>query len=279
MSHPSTPVRVMAVRAEYSLEKPDYVVTEEPMEIRVAGPGASPEPLAVTMRTPGHDFELAAGFLLTEALAAPSDIVSVRYCDLPDGEPQEYNVVTVTIARPFDSDRHRAFTTTSSCGTCGKATLDQVEVWCPPLEDPVRVPGSLVPALPGRLREAQRLFDQTGGLHAAALFDPSGGLIALREDVGRHNAVDKLVGAALLEGELPLHARVLALSGRASFELIQKANMAGIRVVAAIGAPSSLAVELAHETGMTLVGFLRDGRFNVYAGGERITGLGLGANR
>jgi FdhD protein len=271
MTHPSTPVRVTAVRVEHSVEKPDYVVTEEPMEIRVSTRGSAPEPVAVTMRTPGHDFELAAGFMLTEGLAAPADITSVRYCDLPDGQPQEYNVVTVTIRRPFDIERRRRFTTASSCGTCGKASIDQVEVMCAPVQAPAgMVTSALIHALPDKLRAAQRVFGQTGGLHAAGLFTCAGDLRVLREDVGRHNAVDKVIGHAALTGELPLRDGVLMVSGRVSFEIVQKAAVAGIPVLCAVSAPSSLAVDGAERLGVTVVGFVRNRSFNVYTRADRV---------
>jgi FdhD protein len=267
-----TPARVIAVRPGRHLHVPDRLATEEPMEIRAAGPGQEPRAVAVTMRTPGHDFELAVGFLVTEGLIAGGrDVATVRYCDLPADEEQRFNIVTVGLTTDFDPGGYdRAFCATSSCGTCGKATLDQVEVWCPPLEDPVRVPGSLVPALPGRLREAQRLFDQTGGLHAAGLFDSAGRLQCLREDVGRHNAVDKVVGHAALAGTLPLRGRILMVSGRVSFEIVQKAAVAGIPFVAAVSAPSSLAVEAADRLGVSLAGFVRGDSYNLYSHPERV---------
>ena len=267
-----TPVRVVAVRPDHHLEVPDRLATEEPMEIRAAGPGQPAQPVAVTMRTPGHDFELAVGFLRTEGLiAGAGDVAAVRYCDLPAGEEQRFNIVTVGLTVGFDPAGYdRRFCTTSSCGTCGKASLDQVEVWCPPLDDPLRVPASLVPELPDRLREAQRLFDQTGGLHAAGLFDATGRLECLREDVGRHNAVDKVVGHALLGGELPLRGRLLMVSGRVSFEIVQKAAVAGIPVIAAVSAPSSLAVEAADRLGVSLAGFVRGGTYNLYSHPERV---------
>jgi FdhD protein len=267
-----TPTRMISVRPDRHLQVPDRLATEEPMEIRAAGPGQVPRAVAVTMRTPGHDFELAVGFLVTEGLVSGGGVVAaVRYCDLPGGEEQRFNIVTVGLTSGFDPGGYdRAFCATSSCGTCGKATLDQVEVWCPPLEDPVTVPGSLVPALPGRLREAQRLFDQTGGLHAAGLFDPAGRLLCLREDVGRHNAVDKIVGHAALSGALPLRGRILMVSGRVSFEIVQKAAVAGIPFVAAVSAPSSLAVEAAERLGVTLAGFVRGDSYNLYSHPERV---------
>lgn len=273
MRHPSTPVRVLAVRGDRSLEKPDYVVTEEPMEIRVDWLRTAPEPVSVTMRTPGHDFELAAGFLFTEGIVTAGDVTAVRYCDLPDGEPQEYNVVTVTVRKPLDLERRRTFATTSSCGTCGKTSIDHVEVACTPIAvgAPGLIDGAVVIALPGRLRAAQRLFGQTGGLHAAGLFTADGELRLLREDVGRHNAVDKVIGHAILDGALPLHDRVLMVSGRVGFEIVQKAAMAGIPVLCAVSAPSSLAVQAGERLGVTIAGFVRDGTFNVYSHPERIT--------
>ena len=249
----------------------DQLATEEPMEIRVDAPGLDQRQVAVTMRTPGHDFELAAGFLFTEGIvSAQADVGTVRYCDVPR-EEQQYNVVTVDLRRPYDPELlGRNFYTTSSCGICGKASLDSISVRCAPVAEGPEVAESVIVALPDRLREAQRVFDRTGGLHAAGLFDASGALLELREDVGRHNAVDKLVGRALLAGELPLSERVLMVSGRLSFEIVQKAAVAGIPVVCAVSAPSSLAVDAGRRFGMTLVGFLRGSRFNIYTNAERI---------
>src|SRR5262245_6182213 len=265
-----TAARVMRVRGT-ARERADRLATEEPMEIRAGGPGEEPRPLAVTMRTPGHDFELAAGFLLTEGVVAgPAAIRGVAYCELPD-EEQRYNAVTVRLARPLGPEMAgRSFFTTSGCGICGRASLDAVEVRCSPVAPgPVLARETLL-GLPDALRAGQRLFEATGGLHAAGLFDAEGRLLALREDVGRHNALDKLVGRAALAGELPLSDRVVLVSGRLSFELVQKAAVAGIPVVAAVSAPSSLAVEAAERFGITAVGFLRGDGFNVYAGAKRI---------
>jgi FdhD protein len=238
----------------------------------VDAPGLEQRRVAVTMRTPGHDFELAAGFLFTEGIvSAQADVRAVRYCDVPR-EEQQYNVVTVDLRRPYDPDLlQRNFYTTSSCGVCGKASLDAISVRCQAVAEGPQVAESVVVTLPDRLREAQRVFDRTGGLHAAGLFDTSGALLDLREDVGRHNAVDKLVGRALLAGELPLSERVLMVSGRLSFEIVQKAAVAGIPIVCAVSAPSSLAVDTGRRFGMTLVGFLRGSRFNIYTNAERIT--------
>jgi FdhD protein len=265
------PVRALAVRQGKRLTHPDRLASEEPMEIRVAGPGREPEGVAVIMRTPGHDFELAAGFLWTEGLIAfPQDIVAIDYCDLPPDE-QHYNVVTVRLSRAPDLDPvRRTFAATSSCGICGKASLDQVRVKCRPVGAGPTVSSSVVMRLPATLRERQRLFEQTGGLHAAGLFDPSGALLDIREDVGRHNAVDKLVGRAVLSRHVPLSDRLLLVSGRVSFEIVQKAAVAGLPIVCAVSAPSSLAVSAAEDLGLTVVGFLRPQGFNVYSHPERV---------
>jgi FdhD protein len=265
----TTGARVLAVRRGSRRERPDTLATEEPLEIRAGGPDQEAVPVAVTMRTPGHDFELAAGFLFTEGLIRPQDVASVAYCELPDRE-QRYNVVTVRLRRRFDASGRRDFAITSACGICGKWSLEEVEVRCPPLADGPDVRPETIASLPARLRDGQRVFERTGGLHATGLFTAEGDLLRLREDVGRHNAVDKVVGASVLGGELPLRDRILQVSGRLSFEIVQKAAVAGAAVVAAVSAPSSLAVQAADHLGMTLIGFVRDGGFNVYAHPERI---------
>ena len=241
------------------------------MEIRVHGPGQAPEALAVTMRTPGNDFELAVGFCRTEGiLKSADDLASVAYC-LDDDVDQQYNVVTVRLRARVDLDeRRRTFVANSSCGLCGKASIDQLEVACAAITAGAPVARSVLASLPQRLRDAQTVFDATGGLHASARFNFDGDLLALREDVGRHNALDKIVGHALLERELPLRDDLLAVSGRVSFEIVQKAAVAGIPIVCAVSAPSSLAVEAAERLGQTLIGFLRDDRFNVYTHPERV---------
>jgi FdhD protein len=268
--------RVLRIRGETASHRADTLVAEEPLEIRLNG-----RPLAITMRTPGDDFDLATGFLVSEGvLGAADELASVVYCAgaTVDGG-NSYNVVDVRLAPGVvvpDITLERNVYTTSSCGLCGKASLDAVRTtarW--PIDDggsapPVRLGPGLLAALPDRLRAAQAVFDRTGGLHAAALFTAAGELVDVREDVGRHNAVDKLVGRALRDGRLPLHDRILMVSGRASFELAQKAVMAGIPVLAAVSAPSSLAVDLAREAGLTLVGFLRGTSMNVYAGEQRV---------
>jgi FdhD protein len=267
-----TPSRALAWRDGRTIERPERLATEEPMEIRAGGPGQEPASVAVTMRTPGHDFELAVGFLVGEGLVHGRDeVAAVRYCDLPAEEPQLYNVVSVFLTGPFEPPgAERRFYATSSCGICGKASLDQVEVHCAAIPDGPPLPASVVVSLPDRLRKAQRIFEQTGGLHAAGLFDRAGKVLAVREDVGRHNAVDKLVGRALLAGELPLSDKVLMVSGRVSFELVQKAAVAGVPVLCAVSAPSSLAVEAADRLGLAVVGFVRGRAFNIYSHPERL---------
>lgn len=273
-------IRVQRVREGASRTRKDAVAVEEPMEIRIERPVGSEvevHAVSVTMRTPGHDFELAVGFLFTEGLVkARQDVQEIRYCAGDD--PQEYNIVAVRLTEgvPFDpSSLMRNFYTTSSCGVCGKASLDAIAVkGCVPLaEDELSVEAALLPRLPERLREGQGLFERTGGLHAAALFDSDGELIEVREDVGRHNAVDKVIGHEILEGRVPASDRILMVSSRTSFEILQKALVAGIPMVVAVGAPSSLAVHLASQFNITLVGFTHSDGFNVYAGAERIRGL------
>jgi FdhD protein len=251
---------------------PDTLVVEEPLEIRVAG-----RPLTVTMRTPGADFDLAAGFLVSEGVVRRADeIAGIRYCaGATDDGRNTYNVVDVVLSAgvaPPDPSLERNFYTTSSCGLCGKASLEAVRTtatW-PVRDDPMRIDAALVAELPNRLRAAQRVFDRTGGLHAAGLFSEDGRLLCLREDVGRHNAVDKVVGWALREGRVPLRGTLLLVSGRASFELVQKAVMAGLPVLAAVSAPSSLAADLAADAGLTLIAFLRGLSMNVYSAGHRL---------
>jgi FdhD protein len=266
-----TDVRVTSVHDGVRRERPDTLAAEEPMEIRVGGPGQDARAVAVTMRTPGADYELAVGFLFTEGLVAEGEVRRVAYCDDLDDDEQRYNVVTVTLDRPFDHDRlGRNFYATSSCGICGKAALDDVEVRCARVGDGPVVPVDILVSLPERLRAKQRVFDRTGGLHAAGLFTPDGEVVTLREDVGRHNAVDKVIGEQVLARRTPLADRVLQVSGRASFEIVQKAAVAGIPIVSAVSAPSSLAVEAGERLGVTVVGFVRDGRCNVYTHAERV---------
>ncbi|MBW1600526.1 formate dehydrogenase accessory sulfurtransferase FdhD [Streptomyces sp. JJ66] len=272
--------RVVRVRDGDVSARVDTLAAEEPLEIRLNG-----TPLTVTMRTPGDDFALAAGFLAGEGvLGAAEELANIVYCAgaTPEGA-NTYNVVDVRLAPGVpvpETGLARNVYTTSSCGVCGKASLDAVRTtarWPLPPGGTPRVDSGVLAALPDRLRAAQRVFERTGGLHAAALFSTGGELLDVREDVGRHNAVDKLVGRALQAGRLPLSDVVLLVSGRASFELAQKAVMAGVPVLAAVSAPSSLAVRLAAETGLTLVGFLRGASMNVYAGAERLGLPGSGS--
>jgi FdhD protein len=264
-------VHVVTLNDGVRSERTDTLAAEEPLEIRVQGPGQEQRSVAVTMRTPGGDFELAVGFLFTEGLIAPADVGRVAYCDTLPGEDQHYNVVSVTLHRPFDMDRvKRNFYATSSCGVCGKAALDDIEVRCEPVGEGPLVTTELLLGLPDALRTAQKVFARTGGLHAAGLFRGDGTLVSVREDVGRHNAVDKVIGEQVLAGRVPLSEHVLQVSGRLSFEIVQKAAVAGIPIVSAVSAPSSLAVGAGERFGMTLVGFVREGRLNVYTRPERI---------
>lgn len=264
--------RVWRVGPNGATERPDELAVEEPLEIRLAFDQDGRRirrGISVTMRTPGHDRDLAVGFLFTEGILESPDQVA----NVADWGPG--NVVRVELASGIavDLDRlERHFFTASSCGVCGKASLEAVRVATrfAPIAGRPTIEADTVRGLPGTLRASQGAFDRTGGLHASALFDPSGRLISLREDVGRHNALDKLIGAAFLAGQTPLRDAILLVSGRASFELVQKAAVAGIPVLAAVGAPSSLAVDLARELGMTLIGFIRSDRFNIYAGPGRI---------
>jgi len=248
----------------------DRLAVEEPLELRVAG-----RPVGVTMRTPGNDVELAIGYCISERLVAhPDDVEAVRFC-APEGQAQEFNVLTVDL-RPGvpvpDPSLDRLAVTSSSCGVCGKASIEAVTAACPTVAgDDLAVPTGVLAAIPGRVREAQRVFEQTGGLHAAAVCDVEGTVHCVREDVGRHNAVDKVVGWAATERRLPLTGMVLFVSGRCSFEVVQKAAVAGVSLVAAVSAPTSLAVDLAEQVGMTLVGFLRGGTMNVYSHAHRVS--------
>ncbi|MBO3697585.1 formate dehydrogenase accessory sulfurtransferase FdhD [Roseivirga sp. E12] len=279
MGVPVQPVEVIRVGSQSPETKPDLVVSEEPLEIRI-GHGESDDrkqfSVSVTMRTPGNDEALCLGFLFTEGIINSMDeVISVKYCeDLGRAEGME-NLMRVEL-QPFveisDEQFKRNFYTTSSCGVCGKASIDSIKVSCEALSsESIQVDKKVLFGLPDSLRSAQDVFKHTGGLHASGLFDTEGQLIAHQEDVGRHNALDKLIGEGLIKKTLPLSKSVLVLSGRISFELVQKALRAGIQMIAAVGAPSSLAVNLAEEFGMTLIGFLKDDRFNVYTGKERVT--------
>ncbi len=276
MRHVTARRRAQHLTADGAFTRPETLVVEEPLEIRVNGAAVS-----VTMRTPGSDIELAQGFLLTEGvIAGREDVLTIRYCgganpDFEDGA-NTYNVLDVALAPGVklpDVDITRNFYTTSSCGVCGKASLDAVRVLgrFSPSEDPAIVAAATLRAMPDQLRTAQKVFARTGGLHAAALFDADGTMVVVREDIGRHNAVDKVIGWALEHERIPLKSSVLLVSGRASFELTQKAVLAGIPVLAAVSAPSSLAASLAEECGLTLVAFLRGDSMNVYTRADRIT--------
>jgi FdhD protein len=266
-------VRRITLESGPPAERADLLATEEPLGIRIGGQAAS-----LTMRTPGDDIDLTAGFLLTEGIIkAADDIAAIRICSgeqCGHGDHEGMgNIADVTLRSGTDWHAHRRnFLTTSACGVCGKASIDDLRAASrfDLRADQIRVAAAVLAALPDRLREAQRVFERTGGLHAAGLFTADGILLAIREDVGRHNAVDKVLGWAMQAGRLPLSGCVLLVSGRASFELVQKAIMAGVPVLAAVSAPSSLAADLAEEAGLTLVGFLRGNSMNVYAGHQRI---------
>jgi FdhD protein len=271
-----TASRVTVYQDGSATQRTDKVVTEEPLEMRVSKAGSSSRPVAVTMRTPGADFELAAGFLFGEGVVTSrDDIRTISYCRDEDLPPEQlYNIVIVEVAPSTQLDiasLERHFHMTSACGVCGKASIDALELrGIAEVAKGTRVSPETIRALPERLMESQKLFAATGGLHAAGLFDRDGSLIAAREDVGRHNAVDKLVGWAMLDGRVPLSEQVLMVSGRSSYEIVQKAATAGIAVVCSVSAPSSLAIDVARRFGITLVGFVRDDRFTVYTGAERI---------
>ncbi|MCY4436056.1 MAG: formate dehydrogenase accessory sulfurtransferase FdhD [Chloroflexi bacterium] len=247
---------------------PDVLAREEPLEIRVNG-----QSIAVTMRTPGNDEELAAGFLWTERLIAhPAALLSVGHCPGKTEEERDNIVLAYVngVGDLIEAGWQRNFSATSSCGICGKASIDAVRQAAEPIRSDIRVTAEVLHGLPAALRSAQDTFDRTGGLHAAGLFNAKGELVLLREDVGRHNAVDKMIGAALFRKMLPLEDHIVLVSGRAGFEIVQKCLLASVPVVAAVGAPSSLAVELAAASGMTLIGFLRDSSMNAYTGAERV---------
>ena len=263
--------RILAVRGDSLEVRDDRVVGEAPLEIRAAGPRQDPVAVAITMRTPGHEAELAIGFLRTEGLLDGQEVLGTTGGD-PGKLSQPDDTITVKLSKPFDDSKiaERHFIATASCGICGKASIDEVALRVDPLPDGPVVRRSVILALPGLLRAAQRAFDETGGLHAAGLFTPSGELIAIREDVGRHNALDKLIGSQVLVGARQLNGFLLMVSGRVSFEIVQKAAVAGIPIVCAVSAPSDLAIETAERLGVTLVGFLRGDGFNVYAHDGRI---------
>jgi FdhD protein len=265
----AVPHTILSFHGQSPTLQEDELAVEEPLEIRLGG-----KSLAVTMRTPGHDRELVAGFLLSErVIESRDDLDVIAHYAGPEDDPRAGNVINVLLLRagPAIHQRlHRSFFTSSACGLCGKTSLDAIDMDFRPVTDDVTIPLDALYALGPSLAAAQATFERTGGLHAAALFDTTGRLLVVREDVGRHNAVDKVVGQMLLEGQVPLDRHILMVSGRASFEIMQKALAARIPVVAAISAPSSLAVQFALANGMTLIGFLRPGRLNVYANAHRV---------
>jgi FdhD protein len=269
--HGARDLDLLAVHGASSAARRDPVAVEEPLEIRAEGPDQTPVSIAVTMRTPGHDAELATGFLFTEGLVrSPDDLRKPPIRELAV-EGGAGNAVTVRLVSSFDAERlKRNFYATSSCGICGKASIDHLHTSAPPLGPGLILGRSVLVRLPGALRAAQDVFEQTGGLHATGVFDREGRLLVAREDVGRHNAMDKAIGHLLLQRQIPLGERILMVSGRLSFELVQKAAMAGAPILCAVSAPSSLAVEAAGRLGMTLVGFVRGESFNVYTHPERI---------
>ena len=263
-------VEIRRLDGEGSSTAADAIAVEEPLEIRVGG-----RSIAVTMRTPGHDAELATGFLLTEGVVrSAADIVEVAHCESGQAR-QTGNVINVFLAAGVEVDFQRLTRhvfASSSCGLCGKAAIDAVIQTHPPVSSSLRISAAILESLPEKLRASQKAFDATGGLHAAALFDSTGRMLIAREDVGRHNGVDKVIGWALQQGMTPLNALVLLVSGRVSYEIVQKALAAGLPLICAVSAPTSLAVELARESGLTLVGFLRGRTMNLYSGAWRVAG-------
>jgi FdhD protein len=276
---------IKKIESVNSSDMNDLIAIEEPLEIRIgfgSKESRQQKSISVTMRTPGNDFELALGFLFTEGIITnKNDIAQIKYCTEVNTIENQENIVRAELKENIEVEfkkLERNFYTTSSCGVCGKASIDAIKIVCQTKVDSrqLTVERELIFSLPDKLRAQQSVFEYTGGIHASALFDLEGNLLLLREDVGRHNALDKLIGAALgsfstpLELTIPIDKHILLLSGRASFELIQKAAMAGVRIVCAIGAPSSLAIETANDFGITLIGFLRDNKFNIYSNPDRI---------
>ncbi len=281
MSKRTLPIKVISISLDKKIEQQDHLAVEEPLEIQLEYGFTNDrqrKSISITMRTPGHDIELAKGFLFTEGIITSFTQIQSAEIIKQWNQYEEGNIVLISLVENIEIDfqkLERHFYTSSSCGVCGKSSIDAVQVNAQiplPVASPI-FPIKKIHQFPEVLRKSQTVFEETGGLHAAALFDTSGNLKLLREDVGRHNAVDKLIGAALDMDLVPLHDFLILVSGRASFELIQKSLIAGIPILAAVGAPSSLAVQLAEESGMTLLGFVREKRFNIYAHGERIEGI------
>lgn len=276
MTVPVQSIEVTRVTRLESEQRADLLVVEEPLEIRIGfGPATDRQQrkLSVTMRTPGNDIELALGFLLTEGIITNfSEIASIRHC-VDARQSAKENVIRAELMPEVNIDfekLQRHFYTSSSCGVCGKTSIEAVKVHCEPVTSSLTCAATVIQSLPSKIKSAQPLFEQTGGIHASALFTQEGELELLREDVGRHNALDKIIGNRLAQGLVPLIDSILLVSGRASFELVQKACVAGIPIMVAIGAPSSLAVEMARANRMTLIGFAKSDRFNVYCGHERV---------
>ncbi len=278
-----TQIEVKRISDNELVDHSDDLAVEEPLEIRLGFADGTHQAVSITMRTPGEDSELAVGFLFTEGiLKSPDQVKQVRHCGLKIGKSTgtldraaalNSNTIRVDLAENVELDLkklERHFYTTSSCGVCGKSSIEALQTGATRIESELTVNADIIHRLPETLRAAQSTFDKTGGLHASALFEADGSLVIVREDVGRHNALDKVIGTKFMEDNVPLSDKILLVSGRASFELVQKALMAGIPILAAVGAPSSLAVELASEFGMTLIGFVRDGRFNIYCGEQRV---------
>lgn len=269
---PTSNVKISAIRNGNIIERPDTVATEEPMEIRIHGPNQDPAPVTVTMRTPGNDYELAVGLLYNEGIIAHRDEVrTVCYCANVSKSQQRYNVVTVELTSPYlNTAKERSYFSASACGVCGTTSIEDISAKAPPVKSTFSITAEIVLALPSQMRPAQKLFSQTGGLHGAGIFDKYGNLEIVREDIGRHNALDKVVGHYFMEGLLPLDQKILVLSGRIGFELVQKAAMAQIPIIVAVSAPSSLAIRTAHELGITLIGFTRGESANIYSFPNRI---------
>lgn len=269
---PTYSVKITAIRDGLVTIRPDVLATEEPMEIRVHGPQQEPEPITVTMRTPGNDFELAVGLLFSEGVLESFDsLKTVCYCANVADEQQRYNVVTVELTdRYLGTHRERTFMSSAACGVCGTTTIESLATRASSINSDLKIDVKTILEIPNLLRKRQRIFKETGGLHGAGIFDSSGKLEIVREDIGRHNALDKIVGHYFMQKALPMSRKILALSGRIGFELVQKAAMAQIPVIVAVSAPSSLALQTAESLGITLIGFTRDKGANIYCHPERV---------
>lgn len=269
---PTKDVKITAIRDDTCITRPDSVTTEEPMEIRIHGHGQEPIPVTTTMRTPCNDFELAAGLLYSEGLISSHESVrAIRYCDNVERDDQKFNVVTVALTCDFEGGiRHRSLISSSACGICGTTVIEDLEKNASYVSSTLTVEIETILSIPNSLRNNQKLFSKTGGLHCAGIFDKNGELEAIREDIGRHNALDKVIGHYFLQSQLPLSSKILGLSGRIGFELVQKAAMAQIPIIVAISAPSSLAIDTAESLGITLIGFTHDSSANIYTHANRV---------